>query len=59
MILDILIEEHIERFGTKPVFVDSHLRDTETLIHLIMDALAKNKPYNELEQYTEEQEEDN
>lgn len=51
------MEEHIEKFGGKPVFIDSHLRDPETLIDLIMDALAQNKPYNELEQYTEEQEE--
>jgi|GEM_PF-2551712 len=58
MILDILIEEHIEKFGKEPVFVDSHSRDPETLIDLIMNALAQNKPYNELEQYTEEQEED-
>ena len=58
MILDIVIDEHIEKFGKEPVFVDSHLDDPETLINLIMDAIAKNKPYNELEPYSEEEEDE-
>jgi hypothetical protein len=58
MILDILIDEHVKKFGEKPVIVDMHLRDPEILINLIMDAIEKNKPYNELEKQTDEQEAD-
>jgi hypothetical protein len=57
MILDIVIEEHIKKFGKEPVIVDLYLRDHETLINSIMDAIEQNKPYDELEQETEEQEE--
>lgn len=57
MILDIVIEEHTKKFGKEPVIVDSHLRDHETLINLIMDAIEKNKPYDELEESMEELEE--
>ena len=57
MILDILIDEHIKKFGKEPVIVDMHLRDPETVINLIMSAIEKNKPYSELEEETEKEEE--
>ena len=57
MILDIVIEAHKDIFGQVPVFDDAHRRDPEMMIELIMNAIAKNKPYNELEQYSEEEEE--
>lgn len=55
MILKILIEEHKEKFGREPIIVDLDLHDTETLIALIMDAIAENKPYDESEQFNEEE----
>ena len=54
MILKILIEEHKEKFGREPVILDLDLHDTETLIALIMKAIAENKPYDESEQLSEE-----
>lgn len=55
MILEILIDEHIKKFGKEPVIVDLHLRDPEALINLIMNAIEKNKPYNESEQQSDEE----
>ncbi|MBN2899391.1 MAG: hypothetical protein JXO44_11510 [Clostridia bacterium] len=55
MILKILIEEHKKKFGKEPVIVDMDLHDPETLIGLIMDAIAENKPYDESEQLSEEE----
>ncbi|MFT7879723.1 MAG: hypothetical protein ABXS91_04930 [Sulfurimonas sp.] len=58
MILEILIDEHIKKFGKEPVIVDMHLREPETLINLIMNAIEKNKPYSELEEQSDEEEEE-
>ena len=55
MILKILIEEHKEKFGREPVILDLDLHDTETLIALIMEAIAENKPYDESEHFIEEE----
>lgn len=56
MILNILIEEHKEKFGREPVIVDLDSRDPERLIELIMDAIARNTPYDESKQLSEEEE---
>ncbi|MDD2451264.1 MAG: hypothetical protein PHU67_05060 [Sulfurovum sp.] len=56
MILNILIEEHREKFGREPVIIDLDLHDTEILLDLIMNAIASNIPYDESKKLSEKEE---
>lgn len=54
-ILEILKEEHIEKFGKAPIIENLHLHDSEKLIDLIIESLANNQPYDDLKEIIEEE----
>ena len=56
-ILEVLIEEHIEKFGIEPYIIGRFWSNPDALIDGIDKAIEKNEPYNEYKMMSKEMQE--
>jgi len=50
-----LVQEHISKYGIKPVVIGMFFNDVDKVIDGIADAVEGDKPYNEYELLTDEE----
>lgn len=54
-IMDVLREEHIEKFGIEPNIIGMFWSDPESIIDGIEEAIENNKPYDEYKMLSAEE----